>query len=42
LETLPEPPYRQAGGAAALVTLTRRGRSLAKGYNGSAVLAVKT
>ena len=35
--------YKQAGGSAALVALTRRSKtSLAKGYNGSAVLAVRT
>jgi protocatechuate 3,4-dioxygenase beta subunit len=34
--------YKQAGGSAALVSLKRRsGTSLAKGFNGSAVLAVK-
>ena len=34
--------YRQAGGSAALVSLRRRSStSLAKGFNGSAVLAVK-
>jgi hypothetical protein len=34
--------YRQAGGSAALVSLRRRsGTSLARGFNGSAVLAVK-
>jgi protocatechuate 3,4-dioxygenase beta subunit len=35
--------YKQAGGAAALVTLNRRSStSLAKGFNGSSVLAVHT
>jgi protocatechuate 3,4-dioxygenase beta subunit len=35
--------YKQAGGSAALVSLKRRSStSLAKGFNGSAVLAVKT
>jgi hypothetical protein len=34
--------YKQAGGSAALVSLKRRSStSLAKGFNGSAVLAVK-
>ena len=34
--------YKQAGGSAALVSLTRRSRtSLAKGFNGAAVLAVR-
>jgi len=34
--------YRHAGGSAALVSLRRRSSmSLARGFNGSAVLAVK-